>query len=370
MVVVISIKKLWFWEKFIKSSIIKLIMKQIISEIIKSIDSAKNSYQNDRNIFFSDSRYQAYPITKESFHEIKNNEAKKRIAFVDGGNAELIKSQNLSLSAIRIACSVFEDNKKIDSRQFDFYALTKSFVDKEITYETKIFDLNSKEILPDENDLLLSADDGTIKNWIYKANISKIGDVARRFAELNAACYIIENRLADIIVLDGTLQSSVTNEAKYFEKMYEKARKNSIIICSVAKTTNLVTNTGNSAFIFLNSLAPKGKWYCSPVVEINHKDHKAEMFFAKLNEDAKHIFRIEFYKEVPFKIEESMGLLAFNSTDSVFPGYPYGLIDADNFARITNEEKEMLRIRIIAGLDNADLLNEFNAHEILDKIKF
>jgi NurA-like 5'-3' nuclease len=94
------------------------------------------------------------------------------------------------------------------------------------------------------------------------------------------------------------------------------------------------------------------------------------MFFAKLNENAKHIFRIEFYKEVPFKIEESIGLLAFNSIDPVFLGYPYGLIDADNFARITNEEKEMLKLRIIAGMENSNLLNELNAHEMLDKIKF
>jgi len=347
-------------------------MKELISEIIKSIDSVQNNHQNDKSIFFSDARYQAYPITKESFHEIKNNENKnnKKIAFIDGGNAELIKTQNLSLSAVRIAYSVFENNKKIDSRQFDFYTLTKSFVDKELIYETKLFNFNAKEIIPNENDLLLNADDETIKNGIFKANISKLGDVARRFAELNAVYYIIENKIADIIVLDGTLQSSVTNETKYFEKMYEKARKNSIIICSVAKTTNLVTNTGNSAFAFLNSIAPKGKWYCSPVAKINHKDHKAEMFFAKLNENAKHIFRIEFYKEVPFRIEESIGLLAFNSTDPVFLGYPYGLIDADNFARITNEEKEMLKLRIIAGMENSNLLNELNAHEMLDKIKF
>ena len=86
------------------------------------------------------------------------------------------------------------------------------------------------------------------------------------------------------------------------------------------------------------------------------------MFFIKLNKKSRHIFRFEVYKKNKFDVNEILTLLKINQ-DPVFLGYPYGLIEADKFARVTNNEKEYLKT--ILSLKR---IEEKEAHEILDSI--
>jgi hypothetical protein len=65
--------------------------------------------------------------------------------------------------------------------------------------------------------------------------------------------------------------------------------------------------------------------------------------------------------------------LLANSKDISFPGYPYGLIIADRFARVSNNEKAYLRTLFFskAGGKTEMLVNEtasINSHNILDSI--
>ena len=96
------------------------------------------------------------------------------------------------------------------------------------------------------------------------------------------------------------------------------------------------------------------------------------MFFVKLHEKSKHIFRFEIYKEQKFNINRILSLIAENSNDPVFLGYPYGLIEADRFARISNKELDYFKTMITLKLGADSRLNEHlssrNAHEILDRI--
>jgi hypothetical protein len=60
------------------------------------------------------------------------------------------------------------------------------------------------------------------------------------------------------------------------------------------------------------------------------------------------------------------------SQDALFPGYPYGLIFADQMARISNEEKKSLKMSFLLRKENQDVLkylNNLNAHEILDNLR-
>ena len=61
------------------------------------------------------------------------------------------------------------------------------------------------------------------------------------------------------------------------------------------------------------------------------------------------------------------------STDPTFIGYPFGLIQADAFARISNHEAELTatRLKVLAGKDWQKIepfLQANNAHDILDSI--
>ena len=136
-----------------------------------------------------------------------------------------------------------------------------------------------------------------------------------------------------------------------------------------------MTDKGNSITNALNKFNVSGKWIYHPVAEISSNEHKAEMAFAKLHEKSKYIFRFEIYKEQKNKINEIATLLADNSKDSVFIGYPYGLIEADRNARISNNEKGMMQtffsVKFGKEWDKIkDSLTSTDAHEILDKISF
>ncbi len=61
--------------------------------------------------------------------------------------------------------------------------------------------------------------------------------------------------------------------------------------------------------------------------------------------------------------------LAENSQDPVFLGYPYGLVDADKNARVSNAEKGFLRTVFSSKID-LEKYNQLDAHDVLDKISF
>ena len=72
-------------------------------------------------------------------------------------------------------------------------------------------------------------------------------------------------------------------------------------------------------------------------------------------------------------INNTVSALKQNSKDPVFLGYPYGLIEADKFARISNNEAEYLRMTFVAKACKSfdkikQHLNALNAHSILDNI--
>mgnify|MGYP002001410596 FL=1 len=349
-------------------------MQQTYDKIISLV---KNNISdiNDNNVQFSDTNYKPFNFDKNNFKEIKNSKSNDKIAFIDGGSAEIIKSSNFSLNLIRIYHTIYQRNKRISSKKIDFYAFisTKS-IDNELFYNVEFINHEENKIELDKNDLLLNSLDETIKQGITRASISNVSNVIRRFSELKTAINIT-NELGenDIIVLDGSLQCTFTNEKKYMDELYEKATEKNIIVSGLCKTTTLMTDKGNSIANALNKFNQEGKWLYHPVVDISSNNHKAEISFTKLHEHSKYIFRFEIYKEQKQNLNNIVSLIANNCKDSVFIGYPYGLIEADRQARISNQEKDMLLTLFSTKLGKdwekiKNSLTSIDAHEILDSI--
>ena len=392
------------------------ITEQIIALVKNNISNA-----NDSCVQFSDQSYNPLIFNKNNFHEIKKVEENSekstesgksadflcsgksskdflgllsqtllpqtflgslertfepnnKIAFIDGGSAEILKSSNFSLSLIRIYYTIYQKNKRINSKKQDFYAFVYAKnINHELFYEAEFIGL-SNDALPDKNDLLFNSLDATIKNGITRANISNVSDVIRRFSEIKTAVNIINNLGGnDIIVFDGSLQCTFTNEKKYLDELYKKASEKNIIVCGLSKTTALMTDKGNSISSALSRFNIGGKWLYHPIAEIKNPAHKAEMAFVKLHEKSKHTFRFEIFKEQREKLSEVVSLLSENCKDSVFLGYPYALIEADKNARISNQEKDMLLtlFSVKFGKDWEKIkqsLSNLDAHEILDNI--
>jgi len=348
-------------------------MHKIYDQII---DLVKNNISDikDNHIQFSDTNYKPFNFDKNNFKEIKSSDSENKIAFIDGGSSEIIKSSNFSLNLIRIYYTIYKENRRITAKKHDFYCFVSAKEkDNEIFYNCEFIGGN-ENFIPDKNDLLLSSLDETIKQGITRASISNVSNVIRRFSEIKTAATVA--RLLekdDIIVLDGSLQCTFTNEKKYFEELYKKAAEKNIIICGLSKTTTLMTDKGNSISNALNKFNINGRWIYYPVVEIKSNEHKADMAFVKLHESSKYIFRFEIYNEQKEKINDIVSLISNNCKDSVFIGYPYGLIEADRNARISNQEKDMLLTLFSTKLGKdwekiKESLSNVDAHEILDNI--
>jgi len=337
--------------------------KKIIKKVLEALNHrVKSSYA-----IFSDNEYKAAQIDKNNFHIIDELKTDNKVAFIDGGNAEIIGASNFSLQLIR-CCYVLYKSKRLKLEKKEFYALvTAEIKGEKVVYKTETFG--------GFDNLIFNSEDETLKEGVNRANISKIGDVIRRFSELKMASELA-SRLdqKDIIVLDGDLKVSFTDEIKYFNDLYNQGKEKNVFIAAIAKTSRVFTDSGDSLIVALDEISPKNCWYYYPVVEINNKKHEADMFIVKLHERSNYIFKLEVYKGVQCQINELLSILKHNSSDPVFLGYPYGLVEADRYARVSNEEIEYLRTTITAeiGKDWSRLgkyVNTLNAHNILDNIR-
>lgn len=292
------------------------------------------------------------------------------IAFLDGGQAEIINGGNFCLSFIRVAAQLFQEKEMLGKEKEsantektelmkkelikkgliknEFYLFTKAvWRNNDLWYESSIFPLQEGKII-DENDLTISSYDSSLKVGKERAPITRVAAMARRFSELALAQRISADYSAHYVILDGTLEATFTGEEKHLQLLPPTT-------AALAKTSTLFTISGNNPVVLLNRLAPSGCWRY--FVE-------NQAYFVRLHPQAKHVFRFEGNIDIlPFLVEQSQ--------DAVFLGYPYGLILTDKLARVSNEERNALRMNFLLRKENKgirDYLQATNAHEILDTV--
>lgn len=342
--------------------------EEVIEKILKSLDEKLLTANYPK---FSGEGYKAHRIDSKNFHEIKKTISGKKIAFVDAGNAEIIGSANFSLNIVRVCYALYGGNKKIKTKKFEVLAFIQAASQgNEIYYNASFFKLKDSI---DLDNLSFSSFDHTLMLGTNRAEINSVVNAVRRFSELRLAKTISDEKLADIIVLDGNLQSALTNENKYLDELYESCEKNNVILSALSKTTSLFTDNGNLLSAVLDNISNLPSWFYYPIADINNRNHMAEMLFAKFHAKSKHVFRFEIFNAQKMKAEETINNLAGNCIDPIFIGYPYGLIEADRTARVSNSEKESLKTIFLVKLGNKNIekyLSSVNAHEILDKISF
>ncbi len=312
---------------------------KISEEIRKSLD-----YSKEDKIIFNGKLIE---VNKNNFSSIVKSDSDVKLAFIDGGQAEIITGGNFCLSFIRLFALVFQNNKRVDSIKKEFYLLTRAkYLGNELYYESQIF-LSSGEKLVSEEDLFISSMDKTIRSGLERASISKISNMARRFGELALVKIMAEREDIGFVLMDGTLDQTFKNEDKYLN-LNEK-------VCALAKSCNLFTTAGDNPMMLLNRMEKSGCW--SYFLEEKTK-------FVKLHENSKHVFRFTGNEKI-------LASLVGGSKDALFLGYPYGLIAVDQMARISNMEKASLKSRFLLRAENKvirDYLVSNNAHDILDNL--
>ena len=309
-------------------------MDLIINEILKNL-----KFSVDDEILFDDCSNKSMKIKKKKFHEINITESNKKIAFIDGGNFEIIKTPSLSLFFNRVYYCTYQNNKRINKKKIEFYSLITSNKEKiNCTCFPQV--IKNYEFNPFDKNLITSN---------KRIKLEKIGNLIRRLSELNIA----KDIPSDFVVLDGSLDSTHEYEKKIISNFEN--------VAGLSKTTNLITKNGLSVGGYLNQYTDKKNWYYN----INEN-----LFFVKLHKNSKYVFKLEYNQK---QINELFSLLINNSKDPVFLGYPYGLVEADRFARVSKQEADLLKIQIRTKLKEnfkqlEPHLNSLNSHDILDNI--
>jgi len=344
---------------------------------------------------FGDDRYSPFELRTDRFFPLPKRMTDGKVAFIDGGRAELLSAPNFAIGLNRVYFGLFHGDKRIEPTKIpskiDFFTVCyAAVIGNDITYKTELVPLEEdwNDLLPDKEDLQFSSFDRTLMTGFQRVSISRILDVARAFAEWRFSKFIIDLELekGDVTVRDGTLQTIVTNESKYANEAYDSALKKGVYFTAISKTSTLFTDTGQPLFPSINILSETSvlkdqSWYYYPIVNISQPNHNAEMFAIKLHENSEYVFRFEVLKDQVTKhnlgeVELILSALAANSRDIGFPGYPYGLIDADRFARVQNSEKTAREFQFRATLSSQKSLWEkiskfvksSDAHQILDKM--
>lgn len=329
-------------------------MKEILPAIIKEINSKKKG-----NKIALGKEYFSLKISSHNFHQLNCAKGGK-IAFIDGGNQEIIGGANFSLQLIRTYYCIYCENQRISKKTKEYFVLIR-VVEKEgkLVYSIKNFS-------GDEN-----FGEYSLYEHEHKIKAAEIGEKIRKLIEIKTIKEIIQLLdTDDIIVRDGDLEAQNDNEWLELERIYDASLKKNVIICGLSKTNHIITNTGESAVVMLKEKMPSGKWNCYPIVKSLNKEHKAEIAFVKLHDLSDYVFRFDIYQKQKEKIKEVLCKLCSNSCDPIFLGYPYGLIDADKFARVTNTEIEYYQMQLfIKGEEKIkNYIKGTDAHSVLDSI--
>lgn len=326
-------------------------VKSLIEELGTHLSQKEHS-----DVVLNSGNGRQFEIRPSEFVEITAVKAPRRMAFVDGGDGQLHESPNFLITINRVYFSIFEGRKRIKPKsnpRVQFFSYVTSNIQtekgaKKVRYNTRLFAYSDEDrrYLPLEADLASQAESTSV---LQGARLNSLG---RKFAEWRLALHVVENELGrgDMIVMDGSLQSGFENEIKYANRLYDVAIQKGVIVCGLAKTSRLITESGDPLLARIAEIAecvPFGKWYVKVAEEVS-SDDRGFMLAAKFHEKSPYVFRFEILREQfekmdPDGLNSVLSSLAVNSQDVAMIGYPYGAIDADRFAQVRMEELSMYR---------------------------
>ncbi len=285
--------------------------------------------------------------------------------FVDGGNAEILQTPDYCLQFLRFACVGFQDGKRVFQKKREGYVLAASLQQE----HGMIVTLKGYGDLAGVSFPSFALDDPLLGDLSLRTKLNRAIEVFRALHEIQFAQESASTAFSSesLLVFDRALLPESFYEQNAFASLYAFAEKKNIVVCGLNKTTALLCNTGESVVSHLSSFGKKGSWMYYPVFSSHDVKHNAVLSFVRLHTRSQHIFRLEVCAAFADRIFDVASLFASQSTDGVFLGYPYGLIVADQLARVSNREKESLQTLFFAHTGEERFsIAALNAHGILD----
>jgi len=322
--------------------------------------------------YFRSAKYMAHEFSTANFKPIEGGK-ERLIAFIDGGNSPILEGPGISVQLNRVALGLFRGGQRVQpempSRIEFFSVMTMNPEEEMCRFQLHPVREEYLEFLPDEDDMHLELKDTDT------VDESTLKGLPRRFAEWSMALGALnELDAGDILVRDGSLQASFEKENNYINELGDRA--GNIHVVGLSKTCTLYTTTSISLLSAIGRLASegdmKGTWCYDPIAI--RTDRPTILAAVKLN-PAGRIFRMDILGDYEgYKALDVASALALNAGDACFPGYPYGLVDVDMRARVSGDEVEIYRRRLLSQIRDRkvleairDEMNTLNYHDELNR---
>ncbi|MBI4145830.1 hypothetical protein HY489_00665 [Candidatus Woesearchaeota archaeon] len=329
-------------------------------------------------------------LRKDAFFPLVAREG--TLAFVDSGSGEVLSGANLAVNFIRLYGAIHPANgqkltagsqEPMANSQSSSFILRPSSSDQGTLNNEKRMARIMREfvlaVVGVKKDLdlafeavLFTVDGVVVERWLFDAFASELcwgGHRAEPSAVVGNVRKVLEFRLAaelcehlpagSVLVRDGDLEASGQLQESARSALVSAGQSHGVVVLGVSKTSTLCTDSGNSALVAVQRLAPSGRWgfYAGGSVG-----------FVKLHPSSRYVFRCDVLQHDRERLDAAFGSLAANSRDPAFLGYPFGLVDADKFAQVTKEESASLRVRFAVLSKNAFVAAQHavDAHDVLN----
>ena len=304
----------------------------------------------------------------------KNSDALGRVMFsqaisIDGGSSVIYKSSSSLLGLIKLCIITFDFKTQKSKIDISYYISSTRAARKNGNYHFQTTaELIKGEGIDDmqrvyfENEA--SDSSGMLKQIEENLDIARtviekgtVKHYSDKYSDINIDSAKSEGQNTDekiLVIYDGSLFKRYTQE----DALYGKARilGNNCTI-GFCKTSNLLSEYSSPNRLLEKKFQGFETWLFSLSENIS---------FAKLHRNARFSFRIDSKIKPDAQIFNALLVLC---RDPAFYGYPYPLISADKFARVSN--REVGRIKLIAGSYSKDSsIIAKDAHNILDTMEF
>ncbi len=346
---------------------------KIHEDLLTELRISPHENHDSVHLLFPNTLYKPIRLSRTHIHPLDVKDQGFSLCFVDGGSTELIKTPALSLSFLRFAALTYRAHQKKECKILECFLLTRAFSKEgEIWYHSKLYGDTAHF---ETTEFTFNSLDPRFCIANYRSTPSFAIDVLRRCGELALAKQILTTNAPDVLVLDMSLEMNSGVDSSFFDALSRTAERTNTPIIGLSKTTGLLTNTAEPIASVLMKLANDKVWYYHPCIETSNQSALPELSFVKLHAASPYIFRCETLKKTvqENRFEQILNQLAFDSTDPQFLGYSYGLLQADRFARVSNQEKSYLITQFQAKLGSSfplDGIRSLNAHSILDSVQF
>lgn len=299
------------------------------------------------------------PLDGEDIFQL---EKPPRIAAIDGGSATIVNGHSFTVDTYRTGYLIFQNR-----------TLVKEYIESPAIITVSLGNLKDV-FVPIYHNLV-----GTSPEEL--PHFDRAVDRIRTLKEWSLAERLIDELgKGDLILVDGSLRSSVSLPYIMLERIAKKAAKKGIRLIGVTKASTLYWGEHSPLIPVIHRLGERAyanqNWFCpisnaknQPATDTRWFGH---IYVAKLSPKSNFAFRVDINRFDEEKPTTIMATLTGASQDPAYMGYPYPLAAIHNRVRIEPSmiEDFYYRLQSLAleeGVDMRDWETLFaHFHELLD----